>query len=443
MNPYRMKVAIRTVCFLCLCVLAHGSMAQEARVVAVKAGHLFDSKAGRLLSDQVVIIRADKIVEVGPASVIQIPANAAVIDLSRGTVLPGLIDGHTHIFDSGHAGLKEPPGGEARDTDLVNDTREYRTLAALANAQRDLRAGFTTLRDLMSHGNGYADVDVKRAINRGLFQGPRLQVSTMGLVAVGEGVTGSPEVDIPAKYTQVSGVNEARRVVREQIHYGADWIKIHSTAGYHFEPDGRLVVDPGLTFDEVKAIVDEAHRNYHKVACHAFAGDGVRNCVEAGVDTLEHGLDLDQKMADELVRKGIYLELTAFHYYTTDYLPKDEKATGGKNSLAAMREASAKIALARGVKISFGSGVGPFPHGSQAPEFEYLVKYGMTPVQAIQAATTVAAEMMGWQDRIGSIEKGKFADLIAVAGDPTVDITELERVRFVMKGGDVVRNDLK
>lgn len=424
-------------------VFAIPCASQETRVIALRAGRLFDSKAGRLLSDEVVIIHGDKITDVGPAASVQIPSGAAVIDLSHATVLPGLIDGHTHIFDSGHAGLKEPPGGEARDTDLVNDTREYRTLTALANAQRDLRAGFTTLRDLMSHGNGYADVDVKRAINRGLFQGPRLQVSTMGLVAVGEGVTGSPEVNIPTKYTQVAGVDEARKVVREQIHYGADWIKIHSTAGYHFEPDGHLVVDPGLTSDEVKAIVDEAHRNHHKVACHAFAGEGVRNCIEAGVDSIEHGLDLDQKMADEMVRKGIYLEFTAYHYYTTDYLPKDLKATGGKNSLAAMREASAKVALARGVKISFGSGVGPFPHGSQAPEFEYLVKYGMTPSQAIQAATTVASEMMGWQDRIGSIEKGKFADLIAVSGDPTADITELERVKFVMKGGDVVRNDLK
>jgi imidazolonepropionase-like amidohydrolase len=417
--------------------------AQDARVTVIRAGHLFDSKSGRLLADQTVLVRGDKIADVGPTSAIQVPADANVIDLSHATVLPGLIDGHTHIFDSGHAGLKEPVGGEARDTDLVNDTREYRTLTALANAQRDLRAGFTTLRDLMSHGNGYADVDVKKAINRGLFPGPRLQVSTMGLVATGAGIDGSPEVDLPRKYTSVDDPWTARKLVREQIHYGADWIKIHSTSGYHFQADGHVVIEPGLTAEEIKAIVDEAHRNHHKVACHAFGGDGVRNCIDAGVDTLEHGLDLDEKTADELVRKGIYLELTAFHYYTTDYLPKDMKATGGKNSLAAMREASAKVAIARGVKISFGSGVGPFPHGSQTPEFEYMVRYGMTPAQAIRSATMVAAEMMGWQDRIGSLEKGKFADMIAVSGDPLADITELERVKFVMKGGEVFRNDLR
>jgi imidazolonepropionase-like amidohydrolase len=163
--------------------------------------------------------------------------------------------------------------------------------------------------------------------------------------------------------------------------------------------------------------------------------------VDAGVDTVEHAMDMDQAMADQFVKKHIFLELTAYHYYTSDYLEKDLKASGGKNSLAAMREKSARIAIARGVKISFGTGVGPFPHGSQAVEFAYMVKYGMTPVQAIQAATIVAAEMMGWQDRIGSLEKGKFADIIAVAGDPLADITQLERVKFVMKGGEVIKKE--
>jgi imidazolonepropionase-like amidohydrolase len=416
--------------------------AQKATVViAVRAGQMFDTKSGHLLPDQVVLIRGDKIVDVGSAASVQIPPEARVIDLSHATVLPGLIDGHTHIFDNAHAGLKE--GGGPPDTDLVKDTKEYRTLAALANAQRDMRAGFTTLRDLMSHGNDYADVDVKKAINRGLFPGPRLQVSTMGLVRSGQGAESSPEVSLPPRYTPVDGPWEARKVVREQIHYGADWIKLHATAGYRFEANGQLVTDSGLTAEEIRAIVDEAHRHGVKVACHAFAGQGVRDCVDAGVDTLEHAMDLDQATADKLIQKGIYLELTAYHYYTTDYLYKDLKATGGKNSLAAMREASGRLAISRGVKISFGTGVGPFPHGSQALEFGYMVKYGMTPAQAIRSATSVAAEMMGWQDRVGSVEKGKFADLIAVSGDPLADITELERVKFVMKGGEVVKNELK
>jgi imidazolonepropionase-like amidohydrolase len=313
----------------------------------------------------------------------------------------------------------------------------------LANAQKDLKAGFTALRDLMSHGGGYADVDVKKAINRGYFPGPRMQVSTMGLVPTGEGILGSPEVSLPRNYQTVDSPWAARQAVREQIHYGADWIKFHSTADYEFEPDGALRSDPTFTKEEVLAIVDEAHRHGKKAACHAFGGEGLRNCVEAGVDTIEHAIELDEATADLMKKKGIYLELTAYHYSLSDYTMKDAKATGGKYSLEALREKSGRLAISRGVKISFGSGVGPFPHGTQAAEFSYLVKYGMTPAQAIQAATTVAAEMMGWQDRVGSIEKGKFADIIAVAGDPTKDITELERVSFVMKGGQVIRNDAK
>ena len=402
---------------------------QELQVVAVKAGHLFDSKSGQTLNDQVILIKGDKITDVGASSSLTIPAGAQVIDLSQATVLPGLIDAHTHIFSS--------------NVSFVNTSREYRTLVALADAQTDLRAGFTTLRDLMSHGGGYADVDIKNAINRGLTTGPRLQVSTPGLVATGEGAVGSWELKVGNRYDVADSPWEARRIVREEIHYGADWIKFHATAGYKFDSDGKLTVDSTFTPEEVKAIVDEAHRHHKKVACHAFGGEGLRNCIEACVDTIEHAIELDDALADTIKRKGIYLELTAYHYSLSDYTEKDAKATGGKYSLEAMREKSGRLAISRGLKISFGSGVGPFPHGSQAKEFAYLVKYGMTPAQAIQSATTVASEMMGWQDRIGSIDKGKFADIVAVSGDPLKDITELERVGFVMKGGQVIRNDIQ
>jgi len=414
--------------------------AQTGSVIAIRAGHLFDSKSGKLLDNQIVLVKDDKIAAAGPAESVQIPSDAQVIDLSKSTVLPGLIDGHTHVFGFGLDGIKSggPPFASP-----INDTREYRTMLALANAQKDLRAGFTTVRDLMSHGGGYADVDIKKAINRGYFQGPRMQVSTMGLVATGEGILGSPEVNLPRNYQTVDGPWAARQAVREQIHYGADWIKFHATADYEFEPDGALNSDPTFTKEEVLAIVDEAHRHGKKAACHAFGGEGLRNCVEAGADTIEHAIELDEATADLMKKKGIYLELTAYHYSLSDYTARDAKSTGGKYSLQALREKSGRMAISRGVKISFGSGVGPFPHGTQAAEFTYLVKYGMSPSQAIQAATTVAAEMMGWQDRIGSIEKGKFADIIAVSGDPLKDITELERVKFVMKGGQVVRDDTK
>jgi imidazolonepropionase-like amidohydrolase len=425
-----------------LTLFATVSSAQEqaGSVIAIRAGHLFDSKSGKLLDNQIVLVKDDKIAAVGSAESLQIPSDAQVIDLSKSTVLPGLIDGHTHIFGFGLDGIK--PGGPPF-AGPINDTREYRTLLALANAQKDLRAGFTTLRDLMSHGGGYADVDIKKAINRGYFQGPRMQVSTMGLVATGEGILGSPEVTLPRNYQTVDGPWAARQAVREQIHYGADWIKFHSTADYDFEPDGALNSDPTFTKEEVLAIVDEAHRHGKKAACHAFGGEGLRNCVEAGADSIEHAIELDEATADQMKKRGIYLELTAYHYSLSDYTARDAKSTGGKYSLQALREKSGRLAISRGVKISFGTGVGPFPHGTQAAEFAYLVKYGMSPSQAIQAATTVAAEMMGWQDRIGSIEKGKFADIVAVSGNPLKDITELERVKFVMKGGQVVRDDTK
>jgi len=425
---------------LALVATVSAAQAQTDKVLAIRAGHLFDSKSGKLLDNQIVLVKDDKITAVGPSDAVQIPADAQVIDLGKSTVLPGLIDGHTHVFGFGLDGIKSggPPFASP-----INDTREYRTLLALANAEKDLRAGFTTLRDLMSHGGGYADVDIKKAINRGYFQGPRMQVSTMGLVATGEGILGSPEVNLPRNYQTVDGPWAARQAVREQIHYGADWIKFHSTADYEFESDGALNSDPTFTKEEVVAIVDEAHRHGKKAACHAFGGEGLRNCVEAGADTIEHAIELDEATADQIKKKGIYLELTAYHYSLSDYTARDAKSTGGKYSLQALREKSGRLAISRGLKISFGSGVGPFPHGTQAAEFAYLVKYGMSPSQAIQAATTVAAEMMGWQDRVGSIEKGKFADIIAVSGDPLKDITELERVKFVMKGGQVIRDDSK
>jgi imidazolonepropionase-like amidohydrolase len=289
----------------------------------------------------------------------------------------------------------------------------------------------------------YSDVDVRNAINRGLIPGPRLQVVTRAISTTGgyplEGY--SPEVTVPSGVQIVDSPDEARKAVREQIKYGADLIKIYSTHRFHFTPEGELVSIPTLTLDEIRAIVDEAHREGVKVACHAYGGPGLHNCLDAGVDSIEHGLDLDDAALDTMVQKGIYLVPTLYAY---ELEPEaDLRATGGKTSRARIHEASFRRAAARGVKIAFGTDVGPFPHGTQAKEFAYMVRFGMAPAQALRAATSLAAELMSWQDRVGSVEKGKFADLVAVSGDPLADITELERVRFVMKGGLVIRNDLR
>jgi imidazolonepropionase-like amidohydrolase len=406
------------------------------KIVAVKAGRLVDTRAGRVTLHQVILIRGGEIEEVGPESEVKIPNGAEVIDLSNSTVLPGLIDAHTHLFLTGesHGRYEEQ---------LLKESWQYRTIEAVVNAKKDLEAGFTTMRDLETEGAMYSDVDVKTAINRGLVPGPRLEVATRALSTTGgyplEGY--SPEVPVPTGVQIVDSPEAARKAVREQIKYGADLIKVYGTHHFHFTPDGKLVSIPTFTLDELQAIVNEAHREGEKVACHAYGGEGLHNCIDAGVDSIEHGLDLDDESITKMLKQGIYYVPTLYVY---EFEPEEDlAATGGKTSRARIHEVSFKKALARGVKIAFGTDAGPFPHGTQAKEFEYLTRFGMTNMQAIQAATIGGSELMGWQDRIGSIEKGKYADLIAVSGDPLADITELERVKFVMKGGEVVRNEFK
>lgn len=428
------KSLLRTILGILGTALSLG--AQTSPTIAVRAGRMFDARSGRLLTDQVVLIQGERIAETGGSDRVRIPTGARIIDLSRATVLPGLIDAHTHLFLTGESHGRY-------DEQLLKESWQYRTIEAVVNAKKDLEAGFTTMRDLETEGAMYSDVDVRNAIDRGLIPGPRLQVVTRAISTTGgyplEGY--SPEVTVPSGAQIVDSPTAARQAVREQIKYGADLIKIYSTHRHHFTPDGKLVATPTLTLAEVQAIVDEAHREGVKVACHAYGGEGLHNCLDAGVDSIEHGLDLDDAALAKMVEKGIYLVPTLYVY---EYEPEaDLQATGGKTSRARVHEVSFRRAVARGVKIAFGTDVGPFPHGTQAKEFEYMTRFGMTPAQALRSATGVAAELMSWDDRVGSIEKGKFADLIAVSGDPMADITELERVKFVMKGGTVAKNEVK
>ena len=419
---------------LFFCTLASAASAQSSAPadhwIAVRAGRLFDGTE-KLAANQVILIKGERIVKVGPADQVQVPADAEVVDLSHATVLPGLIDAHTHVFGN----------GPDFDNQILRDSYQYRTLTALANAQKDLMVGFTTLRDLKTLGAMYSDVDLRNAIDRGIVIGPRMQVATRGIQATGGFIMRgySPEVPLPNALQVVDSPWAAREAVRDQVAHDADLIKLYAAYDFHFTSAGKLVSPPTFTAEEVNAIVDEAHRKGRKVSCHAFAGEGLRNCLNAGVESIEHGVELDDADIRLMVQKGIYLVPTLYHYQLDR--ERDMKKYDG-HSVAEVSEHSFRRALAGGVKIAFGSGVGPFPHGTQTKEFEYLVKFGMTPLQAIRAATSEAALLMGWQDRIGSVEPGKFADLVAVAGDPLADITELERVKFVMKGGGVFKNEL-
>jgi imidazolonepropionase-like amidohydrolase len=425
-------------------VLPLPAQPQAAETVAVRAGRMFDPRSGTVRTNQVIVIRGDRIADVGPN--VLIPASARVIDLSRATVLPGLIDTHLHVMDGnpltapGGPGIAPGTTGAAAPASLG---LQYRELVALVNAQRDLAAGFTTVVDLMTHGGWYGTVDLRNAIENGLVQGPRMQVAGPGIVATNKAnvtfslLNGAPIANLGAQLA--NGADAVRAAVREQAHYGVDWIKIYSTQEFHFAPNGTMVNTPTFTLEETQAIVNEAHRQGLKVACHAYGGEGLHNCIEAGVDVPTHGVDLDEASLKMLLQKNLPLTSTLFDLSIDDA----QEMRRWNNSRWRMMEKSWKKAFAAGVKQPFGSGAGPFPHGTQGDMFAYFVKWGMTPIQSLQTALTVGAETIGWQDRVGTIEKGRFADLVAVNGDPLADITEMSRITFVMKGGRIVRNDVK
>ena len=406
------------------------------KVVAIRAARLIDGRSATVVAPAVVVVRNNRIESVGGS----VPAGAEVVDLGDSTLMPGLIDAHVHTLLQGDVTEAE------YDAQLFRESMAYRALRASRAVKIGLEHGFTTMRDLETEGAMYTDVDVKRAINNGVIPGPRLFVSTRALsVTGGYGPSGyAPEIVYPRGVQIIDGVDEARKAVREQIGHGADWIKVYADRAYFVQKDGSLSSVPTFTPEEMKAIVDEAHRLRHKVAAHAMARPGIENALNAGIDSIEHGVAIPDDLLDRMVANGVYLcpTLTA-----TESVAPGRAAEGRPiwMKILTFHRDSFQRALKKGVKIAFGTDAGGFSWDliNEAKEFEYETKLGMTPMQAIQSATRVGAELLGLLDDLGTLETGKFADIVAVPGNPLTDITAMQRVSFVMKDGEVVKNSAR
>ncbi len=402
--------------------------AQAAPPVLIKAGRLIDGRSDALQSGVGILIEGDRIRAVGPVAQVQGQARGArVIDLSQLTVLPGLIDAHTHLL------LQGDPTAQAYNEQLLYQSTPYRAILAARNARIALEHGFTAIRDLETEGAMYADVDVKHAVDRGEIPGPRIFASTRAMAPTGlyPIVSDNWELELPHGVQPVDGVEGARLAVRQQVAHGADWIKFYSDRRYYFTPDSVLHSWVNFTDDEARAIVEEAHRLGRKVAAHAIGSDGIAAALRAGVNTIEHGDGMTDSLLDVLVAKGVYWVPTV----TVAYYVAGPRGGVWGPMVEHQRRAFAR-GLKKGVRIVLGTDVGGFPWTelNQAKEFEYYVQYGMTPMQAIKSGTSLAAELLGQRD-LGVVAAGAYADLVAVAGDPLKDVTELSRVRFVMKGG--------
>ena len=434
MIQHNARKMMTTACALIL-ILAAAGFGQSSpspaakKSVAIRAGKLIDGKSDTAVANAMILIEDGKIASVTPGG--SPPSGVELIDLSNATVLPGLIDAHTHIL------LQGDVTEEDYDVQLLKQSIPYRAILAARNAKIALDHGFTALRDLETEGAMYADVDVKTAINRGEVPGPRLFVSTRAMAPTGMyPLLGfSWELELPHGVQPVDGVEGARLAVREQLSHGADWIKYYSDHGYHYEADGLLHGIVNFTDDEARAIVDETHRLGHRVAAHAISCDGIAAALRAGVDSVEHGDGLTDAEIDEIARKGTY--------WVPTVMVGAAVAPGRGGNWVKMvnteRDAFGR-ALKKGVKIVFGTDAGGFAWTvNPAKEFSYMVNWGMTPQQALRSATASAAELLGMSDRLGTVEAGKYADIVAVQGNPLQDISVLEKVDFVMKGGDVYR----
>jgi imidazolonepropionase-like amidohydrolase len=415
----------------CLVNAQSSPTAKPLSVTLLKAGRVLDVTSGHYIESGGILIEGDRIKEVGRAADIEshAPKDTTVIDLGHATVLPGLVDCHTHLM----ARIPDGPNGYALN--LATKSQAFRALEGAADARVTLYAGFTTVRDVENEGSGYADVALRDAIEQGLVEGPRMQVATRAIAAVGQynpfGV--SPDLtDFPTGAQMVSGAEEDRRAVREQIGHGADLIKVYADWGH-----------PTLTVEEMSEIVEEAHKQGRKVAAHATTAEGVRNAITAGVDSIEHGFGADKQDLEMMRAKGVYWVPTmGYFFYQAD---RSTSPAVHKYMDEVLQRARHNIPIARELGVTIANGfdaTGAGEQGKNARDIIAMSKLGLPPIEAIRSATTNAADLMGWRDKVGSIQVGNYADVIAVSGDPLADLTELERVKFVMKGGFVVKNDI-
>jgi len=408
------------------------------KTTVIHAGSVIDGVSSTPRRDQGIVIRGNRIESVGDWSAVKVPPGASVIDLSGQTILPGLIDCHTHVFLQG-----EVPAEGGYDAELLKQGLALRAARATVAARRALDQGFTTIRDVETEGAGYGDVGIKQAIERGYIPGPRMFIATRAISTTGgyplEGY--APELEMPKGAQLIDGPVEARKAAREQLSHGADWIKVYMTHRSWIGEHGELVSQPTLTVEELKPIVDEAHGWGKKVACHAYGGIGLHRALDGGCDSIEHGLDLDDTAVAQMVRQGTWFCPTMTAYYL-EWAPAGTPDGDLDRKRAEVHGPSLRRAVAAGVKIVFGTDVGGFPWSdSIAQEFPRMVEFGMTPMAAIQAATSRAAEMLGMAGKLGVLAPGAYADVVAVRGDPLQDVRALEGVTFVMKDGRVHRAD--
>jgi imidazolonepropionase-like amidohydrolase len=426
-------------------VLAITAVAQSAgqpksspaadKVIAIRAASLIDGSSAQARHNVLIVIKGNKIESVSEGG--NPPAGATLINLPAGvTVLPGMIDTHTHIFLQG-----EDPAEGGYDIQLLKHPSSYRAARAAAAARRALEQGFTTLRDVETEGAGYGDVGIKEAINGGFIPGPRLLVATRAISVTGgyplEGY--NPDIVVPKGAQIGDGPVELRKITRQQLENGADWIKVYMTHRSWVDKEGHLVSQPTLTVEELKAVVDEAHGQQKRVACHAYSGIGLHRALDGGCDSIEHGLSLDDAAIAQMLKQGTWLVPT-LGVYRTDWAP--ENTDDGKRDRARFNEheVSFKKALKAGVKIAFGTDMGGIPWTELiANEFDYMVKYGMSPMDAIKSATSTAANLLEMKGEIGVIAPGAYADIVAVQGDPLANIDALKSVSFVMKDGKIFK----